>query len=107
MTDHTHTCQHCGETFTSKRADAHFCSTACRKAHHNLRATRGAIIYDFLMETRYNRGADDANEIRNALYSLVAEMRGEDKRERGGRESWNDPRDWIEQNPWLKGREIA
>jgi hypothetical protein len=47
------TCDECAEEFTSKKREARFCCTACRKTYNNRRAVRGAELYDLMMACRY------------------------------------------------------
>jgi hypothetical protein len=99
----TTTCSECGETFeTQSHNPSKFCCSSCRKTWQNRRMLRGAILYDMMMEHRYNRKAEDSSEIRNVMYSLLAEWRAEDQEERIGKRTWLDPRAWIAKNPWLK-----
>lgn len=49
-------CRECGEPFDTKRTDAYFCSTPCRKTFNNRKATRGAQMYDAAMQWRAERG---------------------------------------------------
>ena len=100
------TCRECGNEFESPR-ESQFCGTKCRKAFNNRRATRGAVLYDMMMEHRYNRASGDASEVRGAMYALVAEWRAEDREQRAGRTSWLDPRNWLAQNSWLRSLRMA
>lgn len=101
MTDRI--CRECGTALAGRDRRAQFCGPACRKAHNNRRMTRGAVLYDFLMEHRFNRNATDANELRNLLYGLVSEYREQDQA--AGRPcSWSDPREFLAANPWLRAR---
>ena len=47
-------CSYCGLVFTSKKREARFCNTFCRKKFNNRRMTRGAQLYDLLMELHHN-----------------------------------------------------
>ena len=70
----TRTCQECGQKYVSKKASSKFCSTPCRKAFNNLRAQRGALMYDTFMNLRYNRKAAKAAGIDYTLMCRIGEM---------------------------------
>lgn len=85
-------CAECGTEFVPGKRHGEFCKEECRIRFRNRRNTRGAALYDMMMAHRFERGRVDADEIRSAMYTFVSLWREEDKAEREGRQSWNDPR---------------
>lgn len=67
-------CKGCGESFTPKRWTEDFCCTKCRKCFNNLRATRGALLYDAFMQHRYNRKAATAAGVDHTFVCRIGEM---------------------------------
>lgn len=49
------TCKECGTEFQAKKVEAKFCCQQCRLTFNNRRRDRGAILYDILMNCRYDR----------------------------------------------------
>ena len=96
------TCNECNQEFESKVAAATFCSTPCRKAFNNRRATRGAVMYDMIMEKRFNRSGEIGEaDMRKFIDRLASEYRDLDAREGRG-QSWTSPAAFIEANRcWL------
>lgn len=78
-----------------------FCSADCRKMANNLRAMRGAQLYDLFMAMRYERDLAADLALWSNVCKLAQKWRMEDERHRGGRKSWGDVRKWIRDNPWL------
>lgn len=93
------TCRECGAKFEPKGATALFCAPVCRQAYDNRRAQRGAILYDMFMEMRYRRAG--AGGIWSVMCRLAEMWRDEDRDKRELRQSWKNPRDFIEKNPFL------
>lgn len=86
------TCLGCGEEFESSKAHAKFCCTKCRKCFNNLRATRGAVLYDAFMATRYDRkAATEAGVDRTFLTRLAAMWNQMDK----GQRSYRTPEELV------------
>lgn len=80
-------CRECGNAYEAKSARAKFCSTSHEKAFNNRRMTRGALLYDLFMESRYEKNAD-ATYIRSVYQRVGMRFRDEDKAQRGARKSW-------------------
>lgn len=47
-------CVECGKPITAKHSKARHCSEACRHAFTRRRRDRGAELYDFVMQDRYD-----------------------------------------------------
>lgn len=96
-------CLECGAEISDPvkvKNKASFCSVEHRKAYNNLRAMRGAILYDLYYGNRYDR--DRARELGawSAATRFMEKWRGEDVA--AGRLMPN----WVAQilnNPWLGG----
>lgn len=92
-------CQECGNEFQAKRGHQQFCCTACRKTWNNRRAVRGAELYDFVMNWRFERKETlrDGTTVETAARAMMgrlAEMyRESDRTRRSGRRSYNTFRD--------------
>lgn len=84
-----HKCQECGQNFTSRRADAIFCKTECRKEFNNRRATRGAEIYDLFRTLRRERGKAKDLNVWTAMTRLELRWQQEDEK-RGGGKTYRD-----------------
>lgn len=78
-----------------------FCSAECRKMNNNLRAMRGAQLYDLFMAMRYERDLATELGLWTNACKLAQKWRMEDERQRAGRKSWGNVRAWIQANPWL------
>jgi hypothetical protein len=68
------TCKECGAAFTAKKVEAKFCGQQCRLKFTNRRRDRGALLYDVLMNCRYDRaaakeifGTNNVNEIMSQI----------------------------------------
>lgn len=83
------TCCECGETFQTKRREAEFCKTECRKVYHNRRMTRGAELYDLFMTLRFDRSHAKDEAIWSQMCAVASAYRDADKTTRGGRKSWD------------------
>lgn len=81
-------CVECGgEVKRGKRGPiAEFCSNECRQTWKNRRMLRGAILYDLVMDWRFNR-AGTGPEALKLLCKAAATFNQEDKRDRDGRRS--------------------
>ena len=79
-------CPECGEDFFAKRLHGRFCGDKCRKRWNNRAAVRGVEVYHLLMNARYDRAHGGPM---TALSRLAAKYREQDRRERGGRISWD------------------
>lgn len=88
MKTYNGTCRECGAAFTARSAKARFCSTTHEKAFNNRRMTRGALLYDLFMASRYNPENMSATELRSIYQRIGMRFRDEDKAQRGGRASW-------------------
>lgn len=97
-------CYECGSQFKRKTAKGRFCCSHCRVAFSNREMQRGQLLYRMMMESRFNRGDEDASAIRSKAYTLISTWRQEDREERKGRVSWLDPREWLARNPWLSAQ---
>ena len=100
MAQHKH-CLQCGAdlpAYSGKGQRAKHCSTACRKAFNNLRATRGALLYDLFMASRFERGAADQAGLRSVMSRLASEWRDDDKAA-GVDRSWGDWEEWLATHP--------
>lgn len=95
-------CRECGSALTGTHKRKTFCSTECRRAFNNRRQQRGAQMYDFFMDLRYNRDEAKRDKIWGVMCRVAETYRDEDIARRGGRESWMDPRVTIEAHPHLK-----
>ena len=81
-------CKECGGGFDLKRNDQSFCCTPCRNAWENRRMTRGAIVYDFLMQMVHR---PTSKGLWSAMRRLATAWKAEDREERNGRQSWRNP----------------
>lgn len=81
-------CLNCGVRFTRGARRPSFCSRKCVRAFNNRRMTRGAVLYDLVMVTRYERDAAKRHKVWRTINRLAARYRDEDHAERDGRRSW-------------------
>ena len=95
-------CLECGAAFRARLASDEFCGVACRKAFHNRRMRRGALVYDLLMALRFERKGAQLMGVWQALCRLASDFRQEDARERAGRRSWRKAGDVLGERPHLK-----
>lgn len=95
-------CLECGGEFQPRKAGDDFCCTGCRKAFHNRRARRGALVYDLMMSLRFERKGAKLLGVWQALCRLASDVRQEDARERDGRRSWRKASDVLGERPHLK-----
>lgn len=81
-------CVECGNPVTQKKKGppAEFCSEPCRQTWKNRRMTRGAILYDLVMDWRFNRNGTGP-EAFALLCKAAATFNYQDKNERDGRRS--------------------
>lgn len=84
------TCRECGEAIDGSRT-ADFCGASCRRSFHNRRKARGAMFYDLMMATRFQRADAKASGAWSYLCKMASDFRKEDVRLRGGRRSWDKP----------------
>lgn len=99
-------CPECQIEFAKPARNTRYCSTFCRKAFNNRRATRGAAIYDMLMTARYDRERfqklSDKHFEGKAWSSILCDMammwRVEDTCADRDSSAWNDPQEWILDN---------
>ncbi len=99
MTIRVHACLECG---TEHRCKGEFCSVTCRTAFNNRRKARGAEMYDLYMAHRFDRETAQALGVFQAINRLASDFRQEDKARRAGRRSWRNPREVLEERPFLK-----
>jgi hypothetical protein len=92
------TCDECAEEFTSKKREARFCCTACRKTYNNRRAVRGAELYDLMMACRYDRDFAYANKLPSLMARRCSEWRDADVARNNGTRSWQRPIEWMRDN---------
>lgn len=85
------TCKGCAECFQSVRVEAEFCSDQCRKCWHNLAMVRGRDLYPLVMawRDRSRANAEESRQALSAICRLVRTYHEEDRRERGGRKSYD------------------
>ncbi len=95
------TCLWCGQAYLSPAPEAEFCGQPCRKAFNNLRAMRGAELYDLFMALRHDRAVATAFKVWRCLNRLAAGFRAEDVAQRDGRRSWRHPRVILARRPYL------
>ena len=83
-------CRECGAEFGALRSHALYCSRACNRVFNNRRASRGAELYDFVMNMRIvsDRSGPEVKECRAIIEALAGGYRESDKRHRDGRRSW-------------------
>lgn len=85
------TCKECGTEFTAKKIEAKFCCQQCRLAFNNRRRDRGAVLYDVLMNCRYDRDVAQqvfgTNDLRKIMSDLAAGWAAEDSG-RSQRKTW-------------------
>jgi len=80
MNNSNRICRECAEPFMGLKRHAAFCSTGCRKAWNNRRATRGALMYDAVMSMRFDRAAAKEAGVDWTMVCRLAEMfNNEDK----------------------------
>lgn len=77
-------CRECGIDYTASTARKKFCSVKCEKTFNNRRATRGALLYDLFMASRYERDRAESENLRSVMARLAMRFREED----GDRKSW-------------------
>jgi hypothetical protein len=96
-------CAECGAPFyvSARYAHAQCCSTLCRKSFNNRRMTRGALLYDLFMTSRYERKLAKKLKLWRMICRLAMDFRREDRDQRAGRKSWGDAREVIRQRPYL------
>ena len=101
----TKACLECGNPFDlGNRPGREFCGTRCRMAFNKRREKRGAEMYDLVMAWRCQRGLAKALGLFAIVCALISQYRQEDRRARGGRKSWRDPRAVIADKPFLKAK---
>lgn len=103
----TRCCLWCGSPVASLVAEAEFCGTPCRKAFNNLRAMRGAELYDLFMALRHDRAVATRFKVWRLLNRLAAIFRAEDKAERAGRMSWRSPAAILARRPYLAAERLT
>ena len=97
-------CKECGAEITKKPKRgprAEFCSKECRQGWKNRRLLRGAMMYDVVMNWRFERKGGGDKEAWQALTRLAATFKHEDKMDRDNRPSYRRLRDVLEENPWI------
>ena len=85
-------CHECAAEFTTRRADAVFCSTDCRKAFNNRRATRGAELYDLFRALRRDRAKAKELNVWTALCRLELRWHQEDEKRGSPAKTYRDPK---------------
>jgi hypothetical protein len=96
MTVYRKTCDECHIAFTSQKREARFCGGLCRKKYNNLRAIRGAELYDLMMCCRYDREYAYKTKLPSLMARRCSEWHNQDK-EREVR-SWQRPMNWVRDN---------
>ena len=98
------TCRNCGNEFEAAKASQEFCSTQCRKDFNNRRQTRGLLMYDMVMEKRFNRDKQfKQGELQTMIDTLASVFHQEDlEAGRTGTMGWRNPKLWLDANPWFK-----
>lgn len=98
------TCLECGRKFKPRGERlGTFCRPQCVARHANRRKTRGAVLYDIFMESRFNRAVrtNDDRSLISVMNGLASQWRQEDHESRHGRRSWVRYRDVIARHPWI------
>lgn len=95
------TCQWCGEDVAATGDGQFFCTAAHKDKFNNLRKERGALIYDLVMEWRYDRTVAGKVKTFARLCTVLSNFRREDREQRAGRRSWRPSRHVLERRPDL------
>lgn len=82
-------CLECGEPLDHLTKPGNFCCREHRKHFNNRRMTRGAEIYDLVMELRFNRAEAKRKGTWSILCARAGAFRDADKAYREGRQSWD------------------
>ena len=85
-------CLECDQPVIGKKRRSQFCSGRCRTLWNNRRITRGAELYDLVMEWRFDRATADDRRTLSMICASAARFHEEDKQHRGGRRSWSPSR---------------
>lgn len=89
-------CRECGSAYEAASRRKKFCSVKCEKVFNNRRMTRGAMMYDLFMASRYQRDIADEAGLRSVMARMAMRFREDDEREREGRRSWLPVADTME-----------
>lgn len=102
MSKTARSCCECSKTIqASAKAEARFCSTACKDRWNNRRKNRGAELYDLFYVLRYDRSRAKALGVWSAMCKLAQLWRDED-REAKRTSPCRDPEDVLADNPALR-----
>lgn len=71
-------CHACAEAFRARAYRDRFCSNACRIRANNVRAKRGALLYDLLMVAEISKDAKARGEAKARLERLVVKYVSDD-----------------------------
>lgn len=96
-------CRECGSEVVQSRKGptSDFCSVKCRQAWKNRRMQRGAMLYDAIMNWRFNRKNGNDKAAWQAITRMAATFNQEDKDQRDGRRSYRPLKDVLQDNPWI------
>lgn len=89
-------CAHCGAPVTRGKQERRFCSPACAANFRNVRAGRGAILYDLWMTNRHERSLAKTLKVLHVMTRLAMYWHAEDK----GRKTWNPAHATIQSVSW-------
>lgn len=96
-------CLECGRPLDPSRRTQQFCpGSDCRRAWHNRRQMRGAILYDFYMAHRFQRAEATEAGLLQKINRQVSEWRIEDREKRAGRRSWRLISEALGDRPFLR-----
>lgn len=86
-------CRECGGEFYARgtvRRTPEFCGSGCKSEWHNRRRARGAMLYDLVMASRYERHRNGGGRPPLVVIAqLAAQFHELDQLERSGRRSWD------------------
>lgn len=97
----TRECLECGGDLSGRHRAVKYCSAAHRDRFNNRERRRGAELHKLKMAERFERGHPKAKHLLSIMNRLCAQWRDEDFARRGGRRSWGDWEEFLDQNPWL------
>lgn len=100
------TCAECSTPYTATRSHSRFCSVKCRREFNNRRQVRGAQLYDLIMLMRYQRAEAKRLQIWTKLCRIAEMFRDEDISKRDGLPSWRDPREIMDDKPYLSATRL-
>jgi predicted nucleic acid-binding Zn ribbon protein len=89
-------CAQCGAPVARKLTDARFCSVKCGTDFRNLRAKRGAILYDLWMTNRHERRLAKTLKVLHVMTRLAMYWFESDQK----RKTWNSATATIDRVSW-------